>query len=673
MKKQIYFSGLFIVSMIVILYCIISFWSFGNIKGNPIRFFQGNYEQETIYSLNDIIEGNSLENAIILEDNSIYTEEANSIIRVHEHYNIRSIVINVLDFNNPEGTIASTLTSHVYYKNKKNEDVAKILLTRIGENIFNLSGCVEQECVISLSNIKKSSVLMQNIRVCNYKQGYLSIFWGLILCMLCIFCVLSVNGRKMKIDQGTFDGYFNFIPIKKGLFICFSCITVILIGIYVYYYLKLPHIIHPEVYGDFAQYANKDSRMFVKNLIPKIFDCTMIEQGLYRPRVLAFLWQYIDTNLMIVIDRLFPWFGIKMPLTLVVVPATILVWGYVFKKNFKDISWVWGILFGVVLLFIPNIQTATYFFLRSAKVVVPVLGIGIINYGIAHMEEDITIKKYMQGWKRNIGCILLLFVLCTFDEQIIAICAFLFVISLLSIVYRKRIQRLSINILAVLLMYVFYDKWWGRWLFEYFTPVQLQRHIHNISMIITDFDFSYLKQSLEIYLKILRATFINDIVLGVILGIFIGLWILIDNWKDKIIAILLLLLSYGLTLVLLIGLPILYYYDDMILSIYFISPILIFIYTMVYILSKSKMSGRIINQNHIVSVVSVKRAAVLLGVMLVLVVNMRNIEECHLRHLGINGGSVQFRDELYNLQYFVKYYDSTIVTRQQYDNYKEKE
>ncbi|MCM1174354.1 MAG: hypothetical protein NC341_04800 [Blautia sp.] len=650
--------------MIIALYCIISFWSFGEIKSNPVKFLWGSYENKTIYLLEDIVENNLLENAVVLDNNNIYAEDADSIIRIHESYSIKSIVINVLDFENPEGTDALALTTHVYYRNKQNEEKSKILLTRIGDNIFNLDDCKSKECIISLSNIPQSSILIQSIEVCNYKQKYQYIFWGLTLCI--ILCTMGIN--YCKTEREKYNKHSDLIyKMRKYTFLVSFCFTIILIGIYVYYYFLWPHIIHPEAYSDFAQYANKDRGLFLKNLIPKVFDCTMIEHGLYRSRALAFLWQYIDTNLMIVLDRLIPGFGIKMPLTLLIIPASILVWGYVFRKNFTDVSWVWGILFGAVMLFIPNIQTATYLFLRSAKILVPVLGLGIINYGINHLEEDMTIKQYAQIWKENILCILLLFILCTFDEQVIAVCVFLFGISILSMLYRKRIQRLSINMLAVLVMYIVYDKWWGRWLFEYFTPVKLQKHVHNISMVITDFDFIYVRQSLEIYVKILRETFINDIILGAVFGVFIGLWFCIDNWKEKLIAISLLLLSYGLTLVILIGLPILYYYDDMILSIYFISSILIFIYAMIYVLSKSKILE---NTKH--STGFIKREIVVFALMLLLFVNIRNIEQCHLRHLGINGGSVQFRDELYDLSYFDKYYDSVIVTRQQYDNYIEK-
>ena len=56
---------------------------------------------------------------------------------------------------------------------------------------------------------------------------------------------------------------------------------------------------------------------------------------------------------------------------------------------------------------------------------------------------------------------------------------------------------------------------------------------------------------------------------------------------------------------------------------------------------------------------------------MVLLLNVTKIEECHLRHLGINGGSVQFRDKPFDLVYFNDLYESSIVTRDQYLNYME--
>ena len=242
-----------------------------------------------------------------------------------------------------------------------------------------------------------------------------------------------------------------------------SC-SVGLVMIYLLCYLKLPHIIHPEAYGDVSHYANNPLSLFWSNFISKIFDNTMIEQGLYRSRVLAFIWQYLDTNLLLFIDRIFPEFGIKMPLTLMIIPLIILTWRYVWIKCFPNNSNTIGILFGIILLFIPNIQTATYFFLRSAKIITPVALIGLLNYSLSHLNTPIMTERHFTIKKKDLVAAVVIFLLCTLDEQIIATCAFIVVLSLFISILNKKPERMSFVFATALLFYVIYDKWWGRWL-----------------------------------------------------------------------------------------------------------------------------------------------------------------------------------------------------------------
>lgn len=663
-KRKLITCFIIEILLLFLVYYTVCLWGLGKVKSNPVSFLQGNYEQSQTYDLKQLLEDDCIENATILEDNSLFTEDTRLIIRMSANFGVRSLSINVNDFINPEGNKTTGLTAHVYYKDNDGKEFVQKALISVGENIFNLKESGGVEYIVAPSNIENSSIKILSVTLNNFKNGYRSIFLGLSVLVICAVSIIEVHILGKVNNKYLRDIRISLTRKKVLVVIIGSSLGLSLL--YIFFYMKLPHIIHPEVYEDFPNYANERIGLLLYNFVPKIFNNDMIEQGLYRPRVLAFIWQYFDTNLMIMIDKIMPGFGIKMPLTLLVIPISMLVWRYVFIKMFRESYAKIGILFGTILLFIPNIQTATYFYLRSAKIIAPIVVIGILNYGISHLSDEFTVRLYKDNWKSNVGCIVLIFILCTLDEQVIAISAFIIALSVLNMLFTKKMQRITVNFIAAIAMYIIYYKWWGRWLFEYFTPGQLKPHIHNMSMIVEDFKFSFLIEAAEIYNKILLSTFNNYIIIGMVFGLIIGLWFCIERWEEKLISISIIGFSFALTVALLIGLPILYYYNDMILSIYFICPILIFIYGIIYTISKAK-------QIILVKIngVSIGKTLVLTMISLCFLYNIRNIEQCHLRHLGINGGMVQFRDENYDLKYFNDYYISTIVTREQYERYME--
>lgn len=648
-------------------YCLSCIWGYNEFKGNVFAFFRGDYEKSTKYNIENLWENGNIENAAMLETGSLYTEDANMVIRLNSAYPVRSVELKVVDFINPKGTEATAITTHVYYRDLQDQLKAKRMLLRVGDFVVNLPENKEGEYIIVPSNVEKSSILLENIYLHNYRSGYMNFFWGGCALGICIgffwlFGAISISDSKVKSISDPKEK----VVIRTIIRYTAIGVMFLLVAIYVLCYFLLPHIIHPEAYGDFNSYANNNLGLLIPNFIPKIFDNTMIEQGLYRPRVLAFAWQYLDTNLMIMINRIFPWFGIKMPLALTTIPFSLIIWRYVYIKCFPNVSGIWGALFGVIILFLPNIQTATYFFLRSAKIVTPFVMIGLMNYALFHFNEPLQLKMRGDQWIRILIAAFVIFALCTLDEQVIAACFFVLALSLFNTIINKKTERMFLVFFMALLLYFVYFKTWGRWLFEYFTPGILKEHFHNISMVIKDFDISFILQGLEVYGKILNATFQGQIGIGIVIGVLLIFWVYIDDIKQKIISLAIIGFSFALVIALLIGLPILYYYDDMILSIYFISPILIFLYAFVYVVSKSKLIALLFSKK----VLAAKYVAYI-ALSAILLLNISKIEESHLRHLGINGGSVQFRRELFDLKYFNDYYDSVIVTRQQYLDYME--
>lgn len=662
-RKLIFSYILYELFAIAAIYCLVNLWGFGEIKTNPYKFLTGQYEISDVYQLDDLLKADMIENAFLMEDRSLYSTGGDMVIRIKCDYQVRSVEMDVQDFTNPEGTFATAVTAHVYYPFKTGEVIDEISLLRVGTNYIPLNNSLEGEYIVSPTNVAKSAVTLSSVTLYNFKHGYLQMLLGGI-CFVSLtggFIVFYITRKEIATE--------NIILNDKRKFystLLFYVATGLISLTYCFFYFKYPHIIHPEVYGDFKNYANQDGRFFV-HLIPKVFDCTMIELGEYRPRVLAFIWQYFDTNLTVMLNSFFPAFGIKMPLTLAMIPLSIGVWEYAFRKFFPNHVKGIGAFIGAATLFLPNILTATFLVLRSAKLITPVIVIGLITYSISHLQQQFIIKKYKKHLGQNILNILCVFLLCTLDEQILAVSAFVVALSVMVAIFDKKINRVAVNFTGALLIYITYYLWWGRWLFEYFTPVELQKHIHSISMIITDFNITFVQQAVKVYLKVLRSVFADSNIIVMIVGaVVLGMWIFIDNWKEKLVALALFAFSFALTIALLIGLPILYYYDDMIQSLYFITPALLIVYGIVYVISKSSLKKYLSRVQKCVGVV-----LCFICIIILLCINMQSVDKVHLKHLGINGGSVQFRDEFFDSVYFNPYYDSTIVTREQYDNYME--
>lgn len=659
---------MFIFTALAIIgaYLLISMWSFGKVQANPLTFLVGEYEKTENFEVNRIMDEGRLVNGNLSPDGIIDNAKPTTHFFLETSFIVQSVIVDVRDFYNPQGTEGKMITSHLFYRDSNNE-IAIIKILSAGENAYNLKNSQSEYCIYIPSNLDQVLIQVENITLNNFKRGYRTLF---LASVISIYIVAWAFYRRLANSFSSSNTHVTLSPVlftsPRLIQIIFYGMSLLLVIYYIWCFLKLPHIIHPEFYGDYPNYAMKPDEPFFSSFIPKIFNNRMIEMGYYRPRILAFIWQYIDTNLTVLINSVIPQFGLRMPLALAIIPVSMATWTYVIKSLFPYLPKGVGCFVASLSLYLPNILTSSFLILRSAKIIAPIVSIAILSYTLSKSNENFSYPKYIKSWKYNCFFITILWWLCTFDEQLIAMCVFCIALSLLIALCDQKLKTVTINFMLAVIAYVIYHFTWGRWLFAYFTPGGLEKHIHTFSMLLQDFNFSFISQTVETMLEFLRTNCGNCIgILIVVMALVIGLWLHIDNWKEKLIALSIFAFSFALSLAILIGLPILYYYKDMVNGIYFIEPLLTCMYGTFYVIAKSKILRR----------TTLKKQYLHFGIVIVLLLfisglNISKMEESHLRTLGINGGMVQFRREFIDSRYFNDYYSSVIVTREQYDEYR---
>lgn len=648
-NKKIWYSCLVLLG-IALSYFLYSWLTFGEVKFNFIKMVTGEYYIEKQYSIADII--NMSENVEIEENGTvrIYTIN-NARIVLEEAFEIKSVTIEVSSLEDVGANI------FLYYG--LNGAVAKNQLITIGNNTFNCGG--SSNAFVVLSNIEGIHYNIQGLIVRNYSLGYdisvMSLF-------LFYFILLTYKYRdifswailKNKIYDKNKRELIGSKKWAMGMYLC----TILCVAIYIFFYLRLPHVFHAENYNDFPKFLNDPSESFLKNLLYKTFDLAMIEGGGYRPRALAFGWQYIETNFVALLNHYLPFWKLRLPFILFCIPLSIYGFGKLgdlyIKKNGKIFGW----FIGSTILFLPSFQVSTYWFLRSAKLITPFLGIClIVQYFVIDNDILITKKNIIKEFLWSIG----LFALCTFDEQLLLTILFLNGIFFLRSLKAKKIQIRLLTYSFALIQYIFFYCCWGKWLFNNFTSIQIVEHGQTFSMIFEQFSIAYFKEALSSFFDtIIWNVNNNKMLFSMLLALFIIAFI---NCKEKIVKIrvlFLLMFAFGLSLCIIIGLPGVYMYEDLQKGIYLLYMVLIIYFTYIYLVLNWKESKYTQLRNLIVA----------FFMLMVVVVSSMQIKKYPLIHLGIYGGNSNLRESYVDVECLNELYDDSLITYEQYNEYMEK-
>lgn len=286
--------------------------------------------------------------------------------------------------------------------------------------------------------------------------------------------------------------YKNKLNIRQFVYIFGSGI---LIAIYIHIYVTEKGVLHPEAIIDISHFIQGGMHGF-KDFIAKSFDLNMIEWSCYRPRLLAFMIQYLDIKLWMSLNSYGIHIGGRFLLALLSVPLLLFGVNLILRNLFSDMT-LWERLFiASGLLFVEQYIVASLLFLRSAKVLSSAVCIFLIGW---------TIDSYVANRKYSIIEIVaisfIFSMVVTIDEQVIA---FLFILTIgcfgervyLFVRNEHNVNKSTLFILiGSCLSYAIYYLWWGRLLFAYFTGTELLEHPHTFYKAIEFFD-SYIIQGM---------------------------------------------------------------------------------------------------------------------------------------------------------------------------------
>lgn len=646
-NKRIWYGCLVLLG-IVLSYFLYSKLTFGEVKLNFIKTLTGKYYIEKEYSIADII--GMAENVEIEEDGTVRINTINNArLVLEEVFEIRSVTVEI---NSLEDVGANIF---LYYG--PNCAVAKNQLITVGDNIFNCGGSTN--VFVVLSNIEGIHYNIEGLTVRNYSLGYNFIAISL---FLFYFILLTYRYRdifSLIILKNRVYGEKELLENRKlviGMLLC----TTLFVVLYVIYYLNLPHVFHAENYNDFPKFLNKSDESFWKNLLYKTFDLGMIEGGGYRPRALAFGWQYIETNFVIWLNQYLPCWNLRLPFILFCIPLSIYEFGKLgdlcIKKNGKIFGW----FLGAAILFLPSFQVSTYWFLRSAKLITPFLGICLIVHNFV-IDNDIlrTKKNIIKELLWSIG----LFVLCTFDEQLLLTILFLDGIFFLRSLKEKKIKIRFLTFSFSLIQYILFYCLWGKWLFEKYTSIPIVEHGQTFSMIFEQFSFAYFKEAISSFVEVIIWNVNNNKMLfAILLALFIIAFI---NCKEKIVQIrvlFLLMFAFGLSLCIIIGLPGVYMYEDLQKGIYLLYMVLLIYFTYIYLVLNWKESKYTQLRNLIVAIF----------MLTVVIVSIMQIRIYPLIHLGIYGGNSNLQENFIDIECLNGLYEDSLITYEQYNEYMDK-
>jgi hypothetical protein len=221
----------------------------------------------------------------------------------------------------------------------------------------------------------------------------------------------------------------------------------------------------------------KEGPEILKQCIPTIFNLDNFEGGAYRPRVLSFLVDYINVNALPVLNRLFPFWGMRNVLTVL---ALLLAFAamYVLLNDFLKAMPVGLKLFLSVfpLYFINSLAFLPIFYRTSKYLVIP-LGLFILRYFLKNHEIPFSKKEI----PLRLLAVILLSLSTLFDEQLVAIVLFFFCLSLLYSLIKRKLSMNTVVFAVAVIFYLFWHFCLGRYLFSIFTPHPFLKHIHEYS------------------------------------------------------------------------------------------------------------------------------------------------------------------------------------------------
>lgn len=374
---------------------------------------------------------------------------------------------------------------------------------------------------------------------------------------------------------------------QQRLDILYIACGAIIFFLYFYYYFTFTPIIHPDMTQ--LNFANKPNESFFLNM-KKTFDLTMIENGYYRSRAFGYFINYIDVNLQVFFIKYFRCTSMYLPFY--TVSAALLVCSYTRLLKFTFSPWTTATCFfmSCTILFFTNYQVSTYVYLRSAKLLTPSIGIFILTYTLKSIEN----KVHTTSTIKIITSSLILFILMTIDEQIVALCFALTGLTLAYCLFNRQVTRIFYILFSACIFFVLWQAIFGVYVFQYFTPVPLRKHPHQfllLSIISISNIYKSIIMTIHLVLNILGGYIWGKYFLfAVLIFLCISIKKRMIYFADVFCSVFLLGTGFTIILFSIMAHPAVYDLPDLADGMYFTFPSLLFLTSILFAIRKHLIS-----------------------------------------------------------------------------------
>ncbi|MFA6303587.1 MAG: hypothetical protein WC627_10735 [Legionella sp.] len=362
---------------------------------------------------------------------------------------------------------------------------------------------------------------------------------------------------------------------------------------FLYFWLFTPSWIHYEFTKTAPRYLLSPEQGFFSNFMNHVFNLRITEGGLYRPRILCFIIQYIDTNLSFQLFKSYPEFGIKLPSYGFAIIATVASFLYFWKTLFKNSGYGIALIGGASLLYFDSFLNTSFMVLRGAKFLIPAVGLFCVSIFLRTSQHQFS-------WKQSFYCMLmacLIFILSMLDEQIVCFVFFITFCAMLLSIKEKKSNQAFIIFTTSAVLYVFYYFYLGRILFDTFTPggILTAHHPHQYKDVLrlNHNAIYYSIQMLGYNLSLL------GIALWILAGIFFVSLIHIQQKKipmnNKLIALFLFTFPILLTSIMITSHPSIYRIGVLWEIFYLPFPVFLLVLCIIYTVYLADFNSKIVN------------------------------------------------------------------------------
>ncbi len=300
------------------------------------------------------------------------------------------------------------------------------------------------------------------------------------------------------------------------------------------------------------------------DFIRKSFNLGMIENGCYRPRIGAFMLEYLDIMLWKTFNLSRGGAGGHLPLVLLVIPVMIAGWNGILKNLSDTMSWQCRFLTGAGFLFSTHYQAATYVFLRTAKLLAPAVVLCVAAFFLSGKTRPCNLKKDLfTGFVFSL--------IYTIDEQILAAGMLFCAVSIVYGCCCKRLTTSGAVFFSSGVFYVVYYFTWGRMLFAHFTEGELLEHPHTYHGMLENLQYSIAGGSRVYFHAMLWMAWNSIPVLVLCAAVYLIFFFLNRDLQQRLLSLSFLAGAYGLAVCMVSAHPAIAVFEDIPRGMYFIT------------------------------------------------------------------------------------------------------